>query len=125
MPRILIVDDEPILRSTLEEFLRHEGFEAEPVASGEEALSKAAERDFSHGCVRLERPLDLATYVFRGESQWPEEKIKAAMHSGDETTAKLDEAIPVHIIYITAWPKPDGSVEFLKDIYNLDEAPNA
>jgi DNA-binding NtrC family response regulator len=56
MPRILIVDDEPILRSTLEEFLKHEGFEAEPVASGEEALAKASQRDFDIAICDVQMP---------------------------------------------------------------------
>jgi murein L,D-transpeptidase YcbB/YkuD len=90
-----------------------------------DSLFKLAERDFSHGCVRLEQPLELAKYVLRDQPQWTEEKIKAAMQSGDETTAKLPESLPVHLIYITAWPRPDGTVEFLKDIYNLDEGPRA
>ena len=56
MPRILIVDDEPILRLTLEEFLRHEGFEAEPAASGAEALARAAERDFDVAICDVQMP---------------------------------------------------------------------
>jgi murein L,D-transpeptidase YcbB/YkuD len=90
-----------------------------------DSLFKLAERDFSHGCVRLERPMDLAKYVLRDQPKWTEEKIKAAMHSGEETHVTLGEPLPVHLIYITAWPRPDGTVEFLKDVYNLDEGPNA
>jgi murein L,D-transpeptidase YcbB/YkuD len=90
-----------------------------------DSLFKLAERDFSHGCVRLERPLDLAKYVLKDQPQWTEKKINDAMHGGDETTVHLTEPLPVHIVYLTARPRPDGSVEFLKDIYNLDEAPNA
>src|SRR5712691_1505945 len=56
MPRILIVDDEPIIRSTLEEFLLNEGFEAEQAASGEEALAKAAERDFHVAICDVQMP---------------------------------------------------------------------
>jgi DNA-binding NtrC family response regulator len=56
MPRILIVDDEPILRSTLEEFLKNEGFDAEPAASGEEALAKAGERDFDVAICDVQMP---------------------------------------------------------------------
>ena len=56
MPRILIVDDEPILRATLEEFLRHEGFDAELAASGDDALTRAAERDFDVAICDVQMP---------------------------------------------------------------------
>ncbi len=56
MPRILIVDDEPILRSTLEEFLKHEQFEAEQAASGEEALEKASKQDFDVAICDVQMP---------------------------------------------------------------------
>src|SRR2546428_2055614 len=54
--RILIVDDEPIIRSTLHEFLEHEGFEAEQAASGDEALKQAAERDFDVAICDVQMP---------------------------------------------------------------------
>ena len=83
-------------------------------------LFKLDERDLSHGCVRLEKPLELAAYLLRDEPQWSEQKIKAAMHSGRERSVKLSEPIPVHIMYLTAWGTPEGGVEFAEDVYNLD-----
>src|SRR5262245_28040175 len=56
MPRILIVDDEPIIRSTLQEFLQNEQFEAEQAASGEQALQKVAERDFDVAVCDVQMP---------------------------------------------------------------------
>src|SRR5262245_49199650 len=56
MPRILIVDDEPIIRSTLQEFLQNEQFEAEQAASGEQALQKVAERDFDVAICDVQLP---------------------------------------------------------------------
>ena len=56
MPRILIVDDEPILRSTLVEFLQHEGFDAEQAASGEEALRQATVQDFDVAICDVQMP---------------------------------------------------------------------
>src|SRR3989304_767040 len=56
MPSILIVVDEPIIRSTLEEFLKAEGFEAEQAASGEEALAKATALDFDVAICDVQMP---------------------------------------------------------------------
>jgi DNA-binding NtrC family response regulator len=56
MPLILVVDDEPIIRSTLAEFLGHEGFEAEQAASGDEALRLAGQRDFDVAICDVQMP---------------------------------------------------------------------
>ena len=58
-------------------------------------------RAFSHGCVRVEEPEQLAKYVLRGYPEWDEQSIGAAMHSGVEKHVKLKEKIPVHIVYFT------------------------
>src|SRR5205085_2894329 len=47
-----------------------------------QSLFNRDERDLSHGCVRLERPTDLAEYVLRDQPEWTREKIDAAMHAG-------------------------------------------
>ena len=48
------------------------------------------------------------------------EAIQKAMNSCDEQAVKLKAPLPVHIVYFTAWAGPDGSVEFLKDVYGRD-----
>jgi murein L,D-transpeptidase YcbB/YkuD len=86
-----------------------------------DSLFQRAERDFSHGCVRVELPMELTTYLLADQPKWTERAIKSAMHSGDEQTVKLSKPIPVHILYLTAWGTPDGTVHFAKDIYQKDE----
>jgi murein L,D-transpeptidase YcbB/YkuD len=86
-----------------------------------DSLFNLPERDFSHGCVRVEKPLELASYLLSDQPQWPRERIEAAMHSGDETAVKLGQKIPVYMIYVTAWGAADGTVHFRKDIYNRDK----
>ena len=77
-------------------------------------------RALSHGCVRLEMPEELAKYLLRDRPEWTEEKIKAAMHAGEEKHVALKEKVPVHIVYFTAWPKGDGDVQIFDDIYGYD-----
>ena len=77
------------------------------------------ERGLSHGCVRVEEPHKLAQYVLRDQPEWTAEAIDAAMKSGQEKHVKLNNQIPVYIVYKTAWVH-DGGVRFLKDLYGHD-----
>jgi murein L,D-transpeptidase YcbB/YkuD len=82
-------------------------------------------RLFSHGCVRVEKPEELAAYVLGDRSEWTPERIREAMHAGEERTVKLREPIPVFIGYWTARVRPDGAVHFRKDVYGVDARQNA
>jgi murein L,D-transpeptidase YcbB/YkuD len=77
-------------------------------------------RAFSHGCVRVEEPAELAKYVLRDDSRWDEESIAAAMKSGVEKHVALKKKIPVHIVYFTAWVDENGGLHFQPDIYGYD-----
>jgi len=77
-------------------------------------------RALSHGCVRVHEPVELAQYILSDEPKWTEEAIRKAMNSGDEQSVKLKAPLPVHIVYFTVWAAPDGSLEFLKDVYGRD-----
>ena len=77
-------------------------------------------RAFSHGCVRVEEPLALATYVLRDQPRWTPEAIAQAMHGGEETHVKLKAPIPIHIQYFTAWVDANGGLQFRDDVYGFD-----
>ena len=78
-------------------------------------------RNFSHGCIRVEKPQELAEYVLRDQSEWTPDRIRQAMHAGAEKHVVLKEPIPVHILYFTAWVDDDGMLHLEKDIYNYDQ----
>jgi murein L,D-transpeptidase YcbB/YkuD len=82
------------------------------------------ERDFSHGCVRLERPGDLARYVLRDQPEWTDDKIKAAMQAGTERSVALKEALPVYLTYFTAWEE-NGDIRIGDDVYKYDSKQRA
>jgi len=84
-------------------------------------LFNRAERDFSHGCIRLEKPVELANLLLKDDPKWTPEALQEAIDSGENQTITLKRPIPVHILYWTAWVEPDGTVEFRKDIYGHDE----
>jgi murein L,D-transpeptidase YcbB/YkuD len=78
------------------------------------------ERTFSHGCVRVEKPEELARWVLRGQEEWTPERIQAAMRAGREKHVAVKDPIPVYLVYATAWVEGDGSVSFRDDVYGHD-----
>lgn len=83
------------------------------------SLFERERRDFSHGCIRVERPVDLASFVMEGMPGWSESAIVEAMDLGTSSTVRLAEPVPVLIVYGTALFK-DGRMHFFDDIYGHD-----
>jgi L,D-transpeptidase YcbB len=85
-------------------------------------LFSRTRRDFSHGCVRVEKPLALAAWILRDRAEWTPDKIDEAMNTGDDNKyVGLKQTIPVTIFYDTAYVEPDGTVDFTRDIYGYDK----
>ena len=82
-------------------------------------LFKKDRLDFSHGCIRVEEPVELAKFVLAEEPEWTEERIIQAMTKGRSATLRLQEPFPVIIAYSTAAVR-DGRVHFFPDIYGQD-----
>ncbi|MBX7146475.1 MAG: L,D-transpeptidase family protein [Alphaproteobacteria bacterium] len=76
-------------------------------------------RNFSHGCIRVEKPLELAEAVLN-DPDWSQEKINQIIATGKETLINLKEELPVYIMYITAWVDNTKIMQFRPDIYNRD-----
>jgi murein L,D-transpeptidase YcbB/YkuD len=79
-----------------------------------------ARRSVSHGCVRLERAVDLASMVL-ARQDWSSERLRQAIAAGETSEVQLESPIPVRIFYWTAWVS-GGEVHFRDDIYGWDEA---
>ena len=75
-------------------------------------------RAFSHGCIRVEKPVDLAAYLLKDDPQWSKERIQSAIDSGDSKDVKLPQPMPVHLLYIPALVSEDGRLRVAPDIYN-------
>jgi L,D-transpeptidase YcbB len=78
-------------------------------------------RAFSHGCVRVGKPRDLAINLLRDDPAWTPAKIDAAMNAGVEKSYTLKKKVPVYIGYFTAWVDENGEINFFDDIYQRDE----
>jgi len=83
-------------------------------------LFSRSRRDFSHGCIRVERALDLALWVLEDNPRWSREKIVEAMNGETPVQVNLARPIPVLIVYGTAVVPADGMPYFFEDIYGLD-----
>ncbi len=77
-------------------------------------------RAFSHGCIRIEKPFDLAVWAFRGNPKGTPEAIRAGIDAVKERLVPLPEKIPVHVAYWTAWVGDDGALRLGRDIYRRD-----
>jgi murein L,D-transpeptidase YcbB/YkuD len=85
------------------------------------SLFAREKRAFSHGCIRVAKPRDLAVEILRDDPNWTPQKIDAAMHAGKESSYALKNKIPVYIGYLTTWVDLQGVIHFYDDIYNMDE----
>jgi L,D-transpeptidase YcbB len=85
-------------------------------------LFSQTRRDFSHGCIRVEHPADLAAWVLRDKPDWNVQRAQTAMQSGkDNEQVNLTKPIPVLILYATAIVDPNGEVHFFDDVYGYDD----
>jgi murein L,D-transpeptidase YcbB/YkuD len=83
-------------------------------------LFKRSERAFSHGCVRVEKPKELAEYLLRDSNEWNEETITEAMQQDKPENVKLPRKLPVYLVYFTAFTDEKDRLNFRDDVYNHD-----
>lgn len=78
-------------------------------------------RTFSSGCIRVDKPFELAQLLIGDSITWPADAIKSAMYSGVEKTVSLKKPVDVYIFYLSAWS--DGKlIHFRRDVYSRDPA---
>lgn len=84
------------------------------------SLFERENRAFSHGCVRVGKPRDLAIELLKDDPKWTPERIDKAMHAGKESWYTLKNKVPVYIGYFTAWVDKEGNMNFYNDVYQRD-----
>jgi murein L,D-transpeptidase YcbB/YkuD len=83
-------------------------------------LFARSERSFSSGCIRIDRPLELAELVLGDPVRWSAAALSAAIDTGTTRSIAVTRAVPVLIMYWTAEVDADGHVVFKRDIYSRD-----
>ncbi len=84
------------------------------------SLFKETVRAYSHGCIRVEAPVDLAAELLAPQSDDPRGLYRANLRGGAERSIPLDPPIPVHLVYFTAWPE-QGEIIYRRDVYGRDD----
>jgi murein L,D-transpeptidase YcbB/YkuD len=81
-------------------------------------------RTFSSGCIRIEKPVELAAYLLQNNSKWCLEKLVAAVNRKKNKIILLSNPIKIYILYWTAWVDKNGIINFRDDIYGRDRRLN-
>lgn len=86
----------------------------------QQELFRHAERAFSSGCIRVERPFELAEALLAGAPGWTRERIDRVLAGGRTTVVNLPTPVPVHLVYLTVEARDDGRLQFYPDVYGRD-----
>ncbi|EOZ96762.1 L,D-transpeptidase YcbB [Indibacter alkaliphilus LW1] len=85
------------------------------------SLFAREDRALSHGCIRVQKPFELAKILLSYDQKWTDERIRNAMRQDREQTVLLNRKIPVIILYLTYWSDSKGTINFRNDLYNRDQ----
>jgi len=77
-------------------------------------------RDFSHGCIRLQQPFEFAYQLLSKQVNNPQAFFKARLDTSRETVVPLEQPVPVHIMYRTAFTRAKGHMQYRRDVYGRD-----
>ncbi len=85
-------------------------------------LFRNGARAYSHGCIRIGDPFDLAYNLLSVQAVDPKAMFHRALDRGKEAWLKLTPPVPVHLVYFTAFPDADGTIRRFDDVYGRDAA---
>lgn len=104
----------------LVKFVFSNGYNIYMHGTPETELFSKSRRDFSHGCIRVARPAELAAWILRSQPGWTLPRVYGAMNGTTTMPVMLDHAIPILIVYTTAIVLENGEERFFEDIYGQD-----
>jgi murein L,D-transpeptidase YcbB/YkuD len=83
-------------------------------------LFKNQRRAYSHGCIRIGKPIEFAAYLLRNKPKYTVKFIESQIDTGKRKIIPLKDKEAVHIVYLTSWVNESGQLQFRPDIYNID-----
>lgn len=83
-------------------------------------LFSREKRTYSSGCIRLHDPYDFAYLLLKRQMSNPKPFFDQIVRSGRQTVVDLEQHVPVHIVYRTAFTQPKGRIQFRRDMYGRD-----
>ncbi|MFW6283880.1 MAG: L,D-transpeptidase family protein [Desulfosalsimonas sp.] len=88
----------------------------------EQHLFQRRVRTFSSGCIRVEKPVELAVFILKNNPLWDQKRIEETIKSGKTEAVRVHDRVAVHLVYRTFWVSPGGVVNYRDDVYELDRA---
>ena len=82
-------------------------------------LFSRSSRAYSHGCIRVEKPLDFAIKLFKSQ-RLSVSKMKKIIATETTTRVKLRKSVPIHLTYFSVWVEKNGKLKSYKDVYKRD-----
>jgi len=84
-------------------------------------LFEKPDRTLSSGCIRIDKPVELAAWILRDDPGWTMAHIiKIIDQGGNHIVDLAEEPVPLEILYLTAWSGENCTMHFREDIYKLD-----
>ncbi|HET6388877.1 L,D-transpeptidase family protein [Hyphomicrobium sp.] len=85
-------------------------------------MFKSAQRTLSHGCLRVQKPMQLAEMILKEDKGWDAAKIAELDRSGPlNNEISIEKEIPIHLVYFTAWVGEDGKLKTFRDVYGHEK----
>lgn len=88
--------------------------------TNQKELFKSEIRAFSHGCIRLEKPLELAYMILERCASMSMERVQSLLATQKEHEIELTTFVPIYVEYNTVGVDEHGHVEFYSDVYRYD-----
>jgi murein L,D-transpeptidase YcbB/YkuD len=85
-------------------------------------LFNKTERAFSSGCIRVEKPIELAELLLENQEKWSQASIRKVIETNKTQTVRLTRKPDVYLLYWTAWVDQEGRPHFSKDLYDRDQS---
>ncbi|MBN9291151.1 MAG: L,D-transpeptidase family protein [Hyphomicrobium denitrificans] len=85
-------------------------------------MFRPAQRTLSHGCLRVQNPMQLAEMILKEDKGWDAAKIAELDRSGPlNNEVPISKEIPIHLVYFTAWVTDDGKLKTFNDVYGHEK----
>lgn len=85
-------------------------------------LFHKTDRAFSSGCIRVEKPVELAELLLENQEKWSQASIRKVIETNKTQTVRLTRKPDVYLLYWTAWVEQGGNHHFSKDLYDRDQS---
>jgi murein L,D-transpeptidase YcbB/YkuD len=85
-------------------------------------MFRPAQRTLSHGCLRVEKPMQLAELILKEDKGWDAAKVLELDRRGPlNNEIPITKEIPIHLVYFTAWVGDDGKLKTFRDVYGHEK----